>query len=60
MIAREFALLIIEAPFFPDVRHTPEVAHVVADEWPRAFMLGRAGEGTEFSLLVTPRGTEAT
>ena len=34
IIARELALLTIHAPFFPDVRRTPGVAHVVADELP--------------------------
>ena len=49
IIARELALILIEAPFFPDVRHTPGVAHVVADELSRAFCPGKAGEGTKHS-----------
>jgi hypothetical protein len=31
IIAREMALIVIESPFFPQVVHTPGIAHVVAD-----------------------------
>ena len=49
IIARELALVLIEAPFFPDVHHTPGVAHVVAEELSRAYMPGRSGDDTVFS-----------
>ena len=49
IIARELALILIEAPFFPEVHHTPGVAHVVADELSRAYMPGRSGDDTVFT-----------
>ena len=57
IIARELALILIECPFFPDVCHTPGVAHVVADELSRAFMPGRAGEATEFTHPALTKST---
>ena len=57
IIARELALLTIQSPFFPEVRHTLGVAHVVVDELSRAFMPGRAGEETVFAHPALSKST---
>lgn len=56
IIARELALLTIQSPFCLEMRHTPGVAHVVADELSGAFAPGRAGGGfTHHALSKTVR-----